>query len=852
MKSTLDDSLITIIERDMKKSLLLYIMLSAITFLYAQQSFGTIEGKLKIEYPKQEKAEINVNLVEVSARSLVQTSKVSGEGRFIFYNVPFATYDLIVENTMEMYNAKRVVVNSPVVINVEIDSIKRQEFSPVIIIGTNAAFDKSRASSHTVVSERMIDELPVSSSTKVIENILLSTPGAIPDEDGRMHFRGEDAQMQYIIDGIPITGNLTRVYSSLFNASMIKSVDIQTGNFGAEYGVDNSAILSVNTKSGFDKELFGSAFAGLGTFKGQERGFDLGGTVSKGFALYGNLNYSSSDKYLDPIMSSQPNHSSGKNISFFGKGDVVLSSQMQLHFLGNMNKTDFEIPNTKPNSKQDQRQAMNDYMAGFRMNYNINSSGVLSLLGYRRYSKTEFTSNGLKKLSYPSDTSSAMNNDKMFIGAERINENNGGQLDYSTNQNWCGVPHVFLAGISREIFPLKEFFNFAITNPLLTDTSVAGGDLAYKSYDLTKGGKPFLVDAARTGKRVSAYLQDQFMYNDKWSFSCGLRFDRYSLFENETELSPRISATYLWSDDLIFHISYNRIFMQVPVENILVSSSNEALQITKQVGTSNIVKSERSNVLELGGAYKLNSNVDFELVGYSKLIDNFIVKVELGNSGIIFPVNLKKGLVAGGELRTRLHNWNNISATLSFSTCASLGLKPNDGSNPIGAGLIIGEEGQNYSHPFAGEDMFKTEHNQLFTAVLDIAYHNPNGFYGTLNGRFDSGLPFDLAGKDGVGLDEAASIAELKSRGYSDAIISLLSLSPEKPGSPDKSLAPRVLFDLGLGYDFRNSFDFPLKLSANILNLLNTEFLYKFESSFSGTHYGYPRMVSVRAELGIN
>ena len=398
---------------------------------------------------------------------------------------------------------------------------------------------------------------------------------------------------------------------------------------------------------------------------------------------------------------------------------------------------------------------------------------------------------------------------------------------------------------------MKEFFTFAVTNPQLSDSTVPGGDARYLPYDITEGGKPFSVDQAKTGYRLSAFVQDQFALNEKWTIGVGLRFDQFHLFDSENGISPRINASYSASDRLQLRASYNYLFMEAPVENILVSSSNEAriLTGTDQGQTPNMIKSERAHMIELAGAYHLNSYIDLELVGYSKFIENFLVKVELGNSGIIFPVNLKNGIAAGGEFRARLRNWNNISGSLSFSTCVSLGLKPEDGSSPIAAGLILGEEGENYLHPFAGEDVFPTEHNQLLTAVLNLKYDHPSGFFAVTNTRFDSGLPFDLTDNNGVGLDKTASVNELKRRGYSDDVIDLLSLEPEKPGSPDKSLKPRIIVDLGLGYDLMNATSIPLTISASIMNVFDTTFLYKFESTFGGTHFGYPRMIAVKAEL---
>ncbi len=120
-----------------------------------------------------------------------------------------------------------------------------------------------------------------------------------------------------------------------------------------------------------------------------------------------------------------------------------------------------------------------------------------------------------------------------------------------------------------------------------------------------------------------------------------------------------------------------------------------------------------------------------------------------------------------------------------------------------------------------------------------------------LNGRFDSGLPFDLVGKDGKGLSPAQSRIELLSRGYSNSVIDLLTLQSDQPGSPDKSVAPHVVFDLTLGYDAASALSLPVCITATVMNVLDAPFLYKFESSFGGTHFGYPRMVGVRLEVRI-
>src|SRR5690606_19382798 len=90
-----------------------------------------------------------------------------------------------------------------------------------------------------------------------------------------------------------------------------------------------------------------------------------------------------------------------------------------------------------------------------------------------------------------------------------------------------------------------------------------------------------------------------------WKINAGVRFDRFSLLEDETAISPRINAAYAVSDKVTLRASYNRIVMQAPVENILVSSSAEARMLagTEQEGTPTSVHSEKAHVMEIGMSY---------------------------------------------------------------------------------------------------------------------------------------------------------------------------------------------------------------------------------------------------------
>jgi outer membrane receptor protein involved in Fe transport len=673
----------------------------------------------------------------------------------------------------------------------------------------------------------------------------------VPDEDGRMHMRGEDAMIQYVIDGIPVTMNQTRIYTPLFDASLIESADLLRGSLNPEYGVATSGVLNISTKSGFDAPTFGHALYSYGTYNNMSQGVDFGGHIADVVAYYGAYNSYSSGRYLDPISSFDANHTSGDGGDYFGKLNFILSSTTDLNLLGYYSTAKYGIPNGSDTSKQDQNQDLRSLLGGARLNVTLTPQSVFSVLAYFRQQKADLTSNGMDRLTSPADDSFALaHNDKYFVGAHRKNSQTGGQLEYTSKTNWFDVPNQFKAGVGGELYPIDEYFTFAVTNPNLSNASVSGGDARLRPYDLNlPNSKPFLVDTSATGKRLFGFVQDELTMG-AFTLTGGVRYDLYQLLLNEGDISPRLNVVWRATDDLLVRASYNHMFMQAPVENILVSSSSAARELVgaEQGSTPQLVRSEKSNVFEVGAGYRINPFLSADLTGYAKLIDNFVVKVELGNSGVIFPANIKSGLVGGGELELTLREWNNFSGRLSFATTVSKGNIPSDGTSPFGAGLVLGEEGENYSHPFTGEDMFNTEHNQLLTSSFTLRYNHPSGIFAVVGGRFDSGLPFDLADSTGRGLDEAESRVELRRRGYSDAVIDMLSLTSEMPGSPDKYVAPHAVFDLSIGANI-NLFGPPMRVTGSVLNVLDTKYLYKFESTFGGTHFGAPRMFLLRAEI---
>jgi len=108
----------------------------------------------------------------------------------------------------------------------------------------------------------------------------------------------------------------------------------------------------------------------------------------------------------------------------------------------------------------------------------------------------------------------------------------------------------------------------------------------------------------------------------------------------------------------------------------------------------------------------------------------------------------------------------------------------------------------------------------------------------------DASAVFD-AGADKVAVNSAA-LADPKIK---ERIASLGGVA--LPGSPDKAGAPHVTFDLAAGIDLHALTGANARITLTAINVLDTPYLYKFESSFGGTHFGVPRTLAIRIEAGL-
>jgi Carboxypeptidase regulatory-like domain len=116
--------------------------------------------------------------------------------------------------------------------------------------------DPSRTESTETLSGAEIRDIPVASSHDLTQS-LVAMPQVLKDNQDLIHIAGaRDTQAQYLIDGVEVGDPASGALSARMIVEAVRSAEIQTGRFGAEYAHSGAAVLSYETREGDDHWRF--------------------------------------------------------------------------------------------------------------------------------------------------------------------------------------------------------------------------------------------------------------------------------------------------------------------------------------------------------------------------------------------------------------------------------------------------------------------------------------------------------------------------------------------------------------------------------------------------------------------
>ncbi len=833
-----------------------------------------------------------------------RTVKTSQEGAFRFPNVPFGMYHLTV--TMKGFSvwSRTVAVRSGTPVD-EAAALKVGAATQTVEV-TSQELVNNAASMDTDIDRRAFAEIPLESVSSGLSSLVtLSSPGVTADSNGMFHGLGDHAENSFSVDGQPITDQQSKTFSNELPDQAVQSMQVIEGAPPAQYGDKTSLVIDVTTRSGQgDTHPRGSGNVSYGSFGTIQGGFSVGygGQNWGNFLTATGLN---TGRFLDgPEFAIF--HDKGNEENTFDRLDYTINPKNSLHLNANYSRSWFQTPNTYDNlnlggvnlagtavpGQTDQRSKIGTVdvapsytrIAGPHLVWNVIS--YFRRDGYNYYPSSD-----------PFEDLGPVQQET--VGQERSLTNTGVHTDIA----WVHGINDVKAGLEYYSTFLTENDTLGIVSPTyLNSLGCMAGNVPtgppctyLLPYDLTRGGGLYSFHGHADIREFSQYVED-IVTKGNWLFNVGIRGDVYDGLTDATQAEPRLGGSYtIKKTNTVLRASYART-LETPFNENLVLSSNGCLNRV----LSPLLGCSEANPAPLTPGYRNEYHVGVQQVFARHIVfsGEYIWKYTenaydfsvLGYTPITFPIEWKQSKIPGIATRITVTPVHGFSGYLADGSVAARFFTPQVG----GAGAEFGgyAAGQT-SYPF------RIDHDERLNQTAHFQYQLPGKWapWYSMNWRYDSGLvagavpcfnPLSndpnsacatttayINGQPAVSLASLDADEEfeaglacngvkatlghpLMTNGVPECLASeftsdLVKIPAPYQGDNDKDpprVDPRSLFDVSLGEDnILHADHYKLDATFTAVNVTNNYTLYNFLSTFSGTHYVTPRMLTGELRL---
>jgi hypothetical protein len=750
-----------------------------------------VRGELRLEVHDPHGAPLSPSGELVSEANGFRRSFVAGqEGRYVAQDLPFGVYRLSLQAEGFAAWNDLVEIRSEVPVRVAVTLGVAPVTTQVQVNDSATLVDPYAAGSLYSIGRQSIEEHGAAQPGRELLDLVAAQPGWLYEANGVLHPRGSEYDVQFVVDGLPLTQNRSPAFAPSFDAGDVESLRVLTASFPAEYGRKLGGIVEVTTKKDVAAGWHGRFDAGGGSFStvngaagiSYAHGADRFSANSEGFH---------SDRYLDPpVLANYTNRGNAAGFSASYERDFSASDRLRVRVTHNAVR--FLVPNELVQQQAGQRQDLQNREASGQIyfQHTISAELFLSFSGSVRDSSATLTSN---TQATPVIVSQDRGYREGYIRADLAGHH--GHHDWKS-----GVDSIFS--------PVHEALQYSVTDPTQFDP---GTNLNFQfPYQRKWDVEP------------SIYAQDQ-MRLGRWNVSAGLRFDHYGFVVHESAWSPRIGVSrFVPAINLLFHAAYDRVFQTPAVENLLLASSPLLDAISPSV-LRLPVKPGRGDFYEVGltkaflGKLRMDANV------FRRNFRQYSDDDALLDTGVSFPIAFAKARILGEEIRIEVPQWGRFSGYLSYANQSGIG------QGPITGGLFLGSDAAN---ALMDTSKFAVTQDQRNSLHARVRFQAPRRIWLAMGAQYGSGLPADIGN---------ANVSDLLAA-FGPQILDRVSLARGR-------VKPNSSLDAAAGAEIYHRESRSASLQIQVANLANRLNVINFASLFSGTAIGEPR--SATASLRI-
>jgi hypothetical protein len=749
-----------------------------------------VRGELRIEVRDPQGAGVPSQAELVSdANQFRRVFQVGADGRCVIQDLPFGVYRLSVSTKGFAPWSGLVEVRSEVPVRVSVSLGLAPVATQVQVSESGTLLDPSQTGAVYAVGRQILGETVPTQPGRGLSDLVDDLPGWLYEANGVLHPRGSEYDVQYVIDGLPLTENRSTAFAPALDADTVDSMRVLTASYPAEYGRKLGGVIEVTTEKNVPSGLHGELDGIGGSFATTNGSASVSYAQGKNrFSVNGEAFHT--ERYLDPpVLANYTNRASANSFSASYERDFSDRDRLRLTISHDVVR--FLVPNELVQQEAGQRQDVANTETTGRIYFAriISPQLLLSFSGSVRDTAATLSSNP-------------------FATPVVVSQNRGHREGYLRG-DLAGQDgrHDWKTGADAIVEPVRERLRYRITDPTQFDPGTQ---------------QQFQFSDHRWDVEPSAYAQDQIRLGH-WNLSAGLRFDHYGFVVHESAWSPRVGTSrYFPAINLLLHGSYDRVFQTPAVENLLLASSPQ-LDSLNPIVVRLPVRPARGNYYEVGVTKSLFGNLRLDANVFRRDFRNYADDDVLLDTGVSFPIAFARGRITGEEVRVEVPHWGRFSGYVSYGNQVGIG------QGPITGGLFLGSDA---AAAVTDSKRFPVTQDQRNTARAHLRFQAMPRFWLAIGGEYGSGLPADIGNAD-----PAFLLAQ-----YGPEILNEVNLARGR-------VKPNFALDAGAGVEVYRKERRSAVLQIHSGNLTDRVTVINFASLFSGTAVAPPRSVAGRLRL---
>lgn len=347
-------------------------------FLLATSAFAQANlGELRLGVVDPAGSPVRSTVAVVSeANDYHRTFHTGADGLLVAKRLPFGLYTVSIDQLGFAPVKELIDIRSAIPKELKISLALGSVQTTVNVINSATLIDPYATSSAQRIGNDTIRDRQSAQPARGLADLVNQQPGWMFEANGILHPRAEEYQVQYVIDGMPLTENRSAAFVPDFDPAVVQEITEMTAGFPAEYGRRMGGVIEVETTRDKRPGFHGKSVLGGGSYNalnGYAEGVYGFGVNTLGLNLSGAL----TDRFLDPpATQNYTNHGSAANFMAHYERDI--NDTNRIGIILNRNQSKFLVPNMIPQQEAGQRQDRQNYESGIQLSYqHIFSPNVL-------------------------------------------------------------------------------------------------------------------------------------------------------------------------------------------------------------------------------------------------------------------------------------------------------------------------------------------------------------------------------------------------------------------------------------------------------------------------------------------